>query len=162
MAEKEYNYNITQTFYAKWILPFVLLLIGTFLILFFFPGTKFIKGKDGVSKETKVFYKMSEKITYENKEQNGYVEVKSKEIYYVIKSGSYEYYLSTNTKYNKHVPFYSEFRSNLAYMGIAGGIGLSTVGLFMLFINTFNKLTKISPKKKKQLENKTLDEEDDE
>lgn len=162
MAEKEYNYNITQTFYAKWILPFVLLLIGTFLILFFFPGTKFVKGKDGVSKETKAFYKLNDKITVDGKEENGYVEVKSKEIYYVIKPGSYEYYISTNTTYTKHIPFYSEFRKNLAPMGIAGGIGLSTVGLFMLFINTFNKLTKISPKKKKQLENKTLNEEDDE
>ena len=160
MAEKEYNYNITQTFYAKWILPFVLLLIGTLLILFFYPGTKFLSGKDAESKEIKSFYKIS--MTIDNEKQDRYVEVKSKDIYYVIKSGSYEYYLNTNTKYDKHVPLYSPIRKNLAYMGIAGGIGLSTVGLFMLFINTFNKITKISPKKKKQLENESLDEEDDE
>lgn len=156
MSEKDFNYNITQTFYAKWILPFVLLLIGTLLILFFYPGTKFIKGKDAQSKEIKAFYKVT------INENTNYVEVKSKEIYYVVKAGSNEYYLSTETKYDKHVPLYSEFRMNLAYMGIAGGIGLSTVGIFMLLVNTAKKLTTVNVKKKNNKENSNNDEEDDE
>lgn len=160
MGEKEYNYNITQTFYAKWILPFVLMIIGALLIIFFLPGAKFVKGKDAETKKIKAFYKVS--MTIDNKSEDRYIEVKSKEIYYVVKAGETEYYLNTYEKYTKHVPLYMEFRMNLAFLGLAGGIGLSVVGIFMLLVNSVNKLSKVSTKKKKQLENKTLDEEDDE
>ena len=75
MAEKDFDYNITKTFYAKWILPIVLLIIGTILIFYFLPGMKFMKGKDYDTKEEKVFYR----VTVNDIEE--YVEVKEKYIY---------------------------------------------------------------------------------
>ena len=161
MGQKEFNYNITQTFYAKWILPFVLLIIGTLLILFFYPGTKFVKGKLA-TKEVKTFYKIN--VVVNNEKVDRYVEIKDKDVYYIYKPGSTEYFLldTEMPKYTKHVPIYSQFRMNLAYVGIAGGIGLSTVGLFMLIVNTFKKITTVSSKTKNKIENKNNNEEDDE
>ena len=155
MAEKDFNYNITQTFYAKWILPFVLIILGTLLIIFFQPGTRFMKGKDYDTKEERVFCKVV--IDGETK----FVEVKEKTIFIEKEKGSYTYYLNTNETYTNHIPWYSPVRMNLSQMALAGGIGLSVVGVFMLIINVFNKISKISPKKKKELENNT-DEENDE
>jgi hypothetical protein len=156
MAEKDFNYNITQTFYAKWILPFVLIILGTILIIIFQPGTKFMKGKDYDTKEERVFYK----VTIDNEIK--YVEVKEKTIFIEKEKGSYTYYLNTNETYTKHVPWYSPVRMNLAQMGLAGGVGLTVVGIFMLVINIFNKVSKISPKKKNELENKGNEENDEE
>ena len=75
MAEKDFNYNVTQTFYAKWILPFVVIFIGIGLLLYFAPAMKFMKGKDYDTKVEKVFYKVT--INGEDR----YVEVKEKYIY---------------------------------------------------------------------------------
>ena len=137
MAEKDFNYNITTTFYAKWILPFILLAIGAFLIFFFVPALKFTKGKDYDTKAELILYKVN--IDGEQK----YVEVKSKIIYEEKAKGSNTYYYNTLTEYDKKIPHYSAARYNLSTMGAAGGIGLSIVGLLMLVINTFNsKFTK--------------------
>ena len=61
--------------------------------------------------------------------------------------------------YEKHIPWYSNFRMNLSTMGSAGGAGLTVVGVFMLFINTFNKLSKVNTKKH-NLDTDLEDEED--
>ena len=153
---KEKNFYLTTTFYAKWILPFVLMIIGTILILTFFNGMNFIKGKDYDTKEEKVFY-----VTKIDGVES-YIEVKEKEIYEIKNKGSYEYYYNTQTVYEKHVPWYSPIRMNLAMMGTAGGAGLTIVGVLMLLINVFNKISKVNIKKKKDDEIIDSDEEDDE
>ena len=72
------------------------------------------------------------------------------------------------TEYTKRLPHYSKMRYNLSTMGTAGGVGLSVVGLFMLIVNTFNAVTKVSKKKKDAIyasvsgKNEDFDEEDDE
>lgn len=162
--KKDYNYNITQTFYAKWILPFVLIIIGTLLIIFFFPGMKFKKGVAMID-EQKV-----DKVFYVTKIEGveSYIEVKEKYIYETRYKGSYEYYYNTDIIYDKHIPYYSSVRMNLSSMGSAGGIGLSVVGIFMIFVNTFNKISTVKPKKdinktKDSItEDDSIDEEDDE
>jgi predicted permease len=157
MAKKDFNYNITSTFYAKWILPFVLIIVGAILLVVFFPGMKFQKGKDYDTKEEKVFYvtKIEGEISY--------IGVKDKCIYIEKSKGSYDYMYNTETIYDGSVPWYSPVRMNLAIYGTTGGIGLSVVGFFMLLINTFNKISKVSAKKEKKiLENNKKDEEDDE
>ena len=141
MAEKDFNYNLTTTFYAKWILPFVLFVVGGLLILLFLPGMKFRKGKDYDTGVELVFYAVKE---------NGadkYIEVKEKYIYELKNKGSYEYYYNTQTVYDKNIPWYSAFRMNLSTMGTAGGAGLSIVGVFMLVINIFNRISKVNTKK---------------
>ena len=161
-TNKDFNYNITQTFYAKWILPFVLIIIGTLLILLFLPGMKFRKGVAMIDdkKVDKVFY-----VTKINGVES-YVEIKEKYIYEIKSKGSYEYYYSTETLYDKHIPWYSSARMNLSTLGTTGGIALSVVGLFMLVINTFNKISKVKPKNnldsKKDIELEESNEEDDE
>ena len=161
MAEKDFDYNVTTTFYAKWILPFILIAIGAFLIFFFVPAMKFTKGNDYDTKEELVLYRVT--INGEQK----YVEVKSKNIYEEKNKGSNTYYYNTLTEYDKKIPHYSEFRYNLSAMATAGGVGLSVVGLFMLVINTFNAITKVSKKKKDAIyasvegKNEEFDEEDD-
>ena len=163
MAEKDFNYNITQTFYAKWILPFVLLALGTFLILFFLPGTRFVKGKVMPSKEEKVFYRIT--VDKGSAKEERFVEIKEKDVYYTRTVGGNEYYyIDTEFEpYTKSIPWYSGIRMNLSVMASAGGVGLSIVGLFMLVINVFKKISKVNPKKIKQIENNNEeDEEDDE
>ena len=134
MGEKDFNYNLTTTFYAKWILPFVLFIVGGILIFLFLPGMKFRKGKDYNTGEEKVFY--ATKIN----DKDSYIEVKDKYIYELKNKGSYEYYYNTETIYEKNIPWYSAFRMNLSMMGTAGGTGLSVVGVFMLVVNIFNKI----------------------
>ena len=160
MPKKEPNYNLTTTFYAKWILPFVLIIIGISLILLFFPGMRFMKGKNyDNTKEELSFYV----VTIDDSEK--YIEVKSKVIYVETNKGSTICYKSTETIYNKSIPWYSDFRMNLGSMGTAGGIGLTVVGTFMLIVNTFTKISKVSSKKRNKLmenSNEKKDEEDDE
>ena len=151
------DYNLTTTFYAKWILPFVLFIVGGLLIFFFLPGTHFMKGKDYDTKEEKVFY--YKKI--DGKEC--YIEIKEKNIYELKNKGSYEYYYNTETLYEGSIPWYNEARMNLGAMGSAGGTGLCVVGVFMLVVNAFNKISKVNTKNKsKDNENNEEDEEDDE
>ena len=152
MANKD-NYNLTTTFYAKWILPFILIIVGTVLILLFLPGMKFKKGKDYETNENKVFYAVS------IDDSDKYVEVKEKYIYELKNKGSYEYYYNTQTIYEKHIPWYAPFRMNLSMMGTASGMGLSVVGVFMLVVNTFSKISKVNTKK---AQNKDTDDEEDE
>ena len=152
MAEKDFNYNVTQTFYAKWILPFVVIFIGIGLLLYFAPAMKFMKGKDYDTKVEKVFYKVT--INGEDR----YVEVKEKYIYEEKNKGSNTYYYNTLTEYDKKIPHYSSARYNLSVMGTTGGIGLTVVGVLFLFVSTFQALTKVSHKKK----NMILDNEDEE
>ena len=162
MAEKDYNYNITTTFYAKWILPVILIIIGSILIFLFVPAMKFVKGKDYDTKTELVFYRVN--INGEIR----YVEIKDKLIYEEKDRGSNTYYYNTNTEYDKKIPSYSSFRANLSTMGSAGGIGLTIVGLLMLVVNTFNAVTKVSKKKKDAIyasvsdNSDNEDEEDDE
>lgn len=149
----EPNYNLTTTFYAKWILPFILILIGVGLIFLFFPGVNFKKGLDYDTKEEKIFY-----VTKIDG-VDSFVEVKEKEIYVIKNKGSYEYYYNTKTVYEKHVPWYSAFRMNLAMIGTAGGAGLTIVGTIMLLVNVFNKISKVNVKKANLYQNN--DKEDD-
>jgi len=160
--KKEFNYNITQTFYAKWILPFVLIIFGTLLIIYFLPGMKFRKGVAMIDD------KKVDKVFYVTKIEGveSYIEVKEKYIYETKYKGSYEYYYNTDIIYDKHIPHYSSIRMNLSNMCTAGGIGLSVVGAAMLVINTFNKISKVKPKNnldsKKDIEFEESNEEDDE
>lgn len=164
MAEKDFDYNVTQTFYAKWILPFVLIAIGIGLLLFFAPAMKFMKGNDyNETKKELVFYRIN--IDGEEK----YVEVKEKYIYIEKNKGSNTYYYNTLTEYDKKIPHYSTIRYNLSGMGTAGGIGLTVVGGLFLFVNVFQSISKLSKKKKNKLmnnennnEDEEFDEEDDE
>ena len=158
MSKKDFDYNITQTFYAKWILPFVLFIVGGLLILFFYPGMKFIKGNDYDTKEEKVFY------TTKIDGTESYIGVKDKCIYEIKNKGSYEYYYNTTTTYDGKVPWYSPFRHNLSTLGVTGGMGLSIVGVFMLIVNVFNKISKVNTEKvsKRKDEDDIIDEEDDE
>ena len=155
MSSKEYNYNLTTSFYAKWILPFVLIIIGVGLILLFFPATNFVKGQDYNTKENKVFYVINVD------EKTKYVDIDSKLIYEKTNKGSNKVFIATEDTYTKHIPWYSSFRMNLSAMGSAGGVGLTAVGILMLFINTFNKLSKVSSKKQKQLMDKDEEENED-
>ena len=151
------DYNLTTTFYAKWILPFVLFIVGGLLVIFFLPGTHFLKGKDYDTKEEKVFY--YKKI--DGKEC--YIEIKEKDIYEIKNKGSYEYYYNTQTEYDGSIPWYSAFRMNLGTMGTAGGTGLCVVGVFMLIVNVFNKISKVNTKRKTDTStDEENDEEDDE
>ena len=59
MAEKDFDYNITSTFYAKWILPFILIALGSFLIIFFVPAMKFTKGLEYGTKTELVLYRVN-------------------------------------------------------------------------------------------------------
>lgn len=158
MSEKDFDYNITTTFYAKWILPFVLFIVGGLLILLFLPGMKFRTGKDYNTKEEKVFYTVN--IDGSDK----YVEIKEKYIYELKNKGSYEYYYNTETLYEKSVPWYSSFRMNLSTLGTTGGIGLSVVGVLMLVINILKKISTVNTKKIQEKTNNenNIDEEDDE
>jgi hypothetical protein len=156
MAEKDLNYNVTQTFYAKWILPFVVIFIGIGLLLYFAPAMKFMKGKEYDTKVEKVFYKVT--INGEDR----YVEVKEKYIYEEKNKGSNTYYYNTLTEYDKKIPHYSSVRYNLSGMGTAGGIGLTVVGVLFLFVSTFQALTKVSQKKKNMILDNEDDEEEDE
>ena len=156
MAEKDFDYNITQTFYAKWILPFVLILIGTLLILYFLPGMRFTTGKDYDTGKEKVFYK----VTINGDER--FVEVKEKNIYEIKKKGSYEYYYNTLTEYDKHIPSYNKARMNLSVIATTGGFGLTVTGIFMLVINVINKAAKGKGHNKNNINNDIDDEEDEE
>ena len=158
MAEKDFNYNLTTTFYAKWILPFVLFIVGGLLILLFLPGMKFRKGKDYDTGKELVFYAVKENGS------DKYIEVKEKYIYELKNKGSYEYYYNTQTVYDKNIPWYSAFRMNLSTMGTAGGAGLSIVGVFMLVINIFNRISKVNTKKiqeKDDIEDESNEEDDE-
>ena len=168
MAEKDFDYNITTTFYAKWILPIVLIVVGTILIFLFVPALKFTKGLEFGTKNELVLYK----ITYDGEDK--FAEIKSKCVYEEKKSGSNTYYVKYTTEtaeeviYDKHIPFYSTIRVNLAPMGTAGGVGLTVVGIFMLGVNVFNAMTKVSKKKRDAIyasvseNDDEEDEEDDE
>ncbi|MBP5444575.1 MAG: hypothetical protein J6Y28_00250 [Acholeplasmatales bacterium] len=153
MSNDVKGYNVTTTFYAKWILPFILIIIGVGLILLFFPGTNFTKGKDYETNQEVVFY------IIEEKNKTRYVDIDSKLIYDKTTKGSYKVYIKSEDVYEKHIPWYSSFRMNLSTMGSAGGAGLTVVGVFMLFINTFNKLSKVNTKKH-NLDTDLEDEED--
>lgn len=156
MSEKDFDYNVTQTFYSKWILPFVLVLIGIGLIFLFAPAMKFMKGNDYDTKEELVLYKVN--IDGEEK----YVEVKDKYIYIEKDKGSNTYYYNTLTTYDKKIPHYSTIRSNLSGIGTAGGIGLTVVGTLFFVVNIFQTISKANQKKKNAiLDNQNTDDEEE-
>lgn len=146
------EFNITTTFYAKWILPFVLMLIGVLLLLLFIPQSNFDVHKNKVTQEVTVYY--MKEIEKETK----YISITDKIIYDRKQKGSTGYeYISTGEVYTKRIPKYNKILNNLSTIGTASGISLEVVGIAMLIINIFNKISKYDPVKGKQKKEKNED-----
>lgn len=115
--------GLTQTFYAKWVLPFVLIIIGAILLLVFFPATSFVIDSND---EEKIYY-VSEKDKYVCLNDGYY--------YKLTTSKGKEVFVITDDKYEGELPKFRKWKFNLSGIGTASGISFCAIGIFMIVIN---------------------------
>lgn len=113
------NNDIAHSFYAKWVLPIVLAILGVVLIILFLPSTAFVKDKNG-----NLFYSIG---------NNQYIGIEDKHYYEPKKNGTE--YVMLDEIYDKNIPKYESWKVNMSGIGSATGISMVGVGGIFIIVN---------------------------